>query len=204
MTFYSYSISFFVIYFYYQINRLADIQINIIILQFILSFIYIQMLNIRFHVYTHKIQKKLCLSAPFIYLVTRYLFPLKFSIYLLNIYYLFWTFIHLFELLIYQRNIIINSIRFGLLNELINLYENFGIQTLLNYLQQHIHIVTLSKIFWLTKIFVLPLGIRTIYTNPYITNMTIQNETIITNYNVTLTRTIYFTTLFYGTETIFT
>jgi len=99
---------------------------------------------------------------------------------------------------------IINLIRIRFLNELISLYDNFAIQTLFNYLQQRIHVITLLKIFWLTKILVLPLGIRTIYTNPYITNMTIQNETIITNYNVTLTRTIYFTTLFYGTETIFT
>jgi len=159
------------------------------------------MLNIRPYVNTHIIQKQLCYSAPFIYLIIRYLFPLKFSLYLLNIYYFFWLLIHLLESIIYQRYFIINLIRFSLLNEIINLYENFGIQTLFNYLQEHIHIVRLLKIFWLTKIFVLPLGIRTIYTNPFII---IKNETNLTNYNETLTKTIYFTSLFYGTETILT
>src|SRR5205085_1055229 len=105
---YSYTISFLVIYFYYQINRLAVVEINMFLLQIVLSFIYIQMLNIRFYVYTHKIQKQLCYLSPFIYLLTRYLFPLKYSIYILNIYYIFWILIHLSELFIYQRNIIIN------------------------------------------------------------------------------------------------
>jgi len=102
---------------------------------------------------------------------------------------------------------IITLIRIRFLNELISLYDNFAIQTLFNYLQQRIHVITLLKIFWLTKIIVLPLGIREIYTNPFVTNTTINiniiNETIM-NYNQTLTKTIYFTTLFYGTETIFT
>lgn len=207
MIFYSYTISLLVIYFYYQINRLTNIQINMFILQFILSSIYVQMLNIRFHVYTHSIQKNLCYLAPFLHLITRFLLPLKYSIYIQNIYYFFWTLIHLCELLIYQRNMIITLIRVRVVNELMNLYDNFGIQTLINYLQQRIHVTTLLKIFWLTKIIVLPLGIRTIYTNPYITNITINNnitnETIM-NYNETLTKTIYFTTLFYGTETVFT
>jgi hypothetical protein len=97
-------------------------------------------------------------------------------------------------------------IRNRFLSQLISLYDNFGIQALLSYLQQHIHAVILLKIFWLTKIIVLPLGIRTLYTTPFIINTTIQNNTNETTmiYNETLTKTIYFTTLFYGTETVFT
>jgi hypothetical protein len=64
--------------------------------------------------------------------------------------------------------------------------------------------VTLMKMFWLTKILILPLGIRTIYTNPFLNNITMKNELNIMNYNETLTKTIYFTVLFYGTETMFT
>jgi hypothetical protein len=99
---------------------------------------------------------------------------------------------------------IYTSLRYGLLNDLIQLYDNLGIQTLLNYLQQHIHITTLLKIFWLAKILILPLGIRTVYTNPFLNNTTMENETEMINYNETLTKTIYFTIVFYGTETMFT
>ncbi|CAF3779579.1 unnamed protein product [Adineta steineri] len=204
--FYSYTLSLLVIYLYYQINRFMDIQINTFVLQFILSAIYIQMLNIRSPVYTYPIQKRLCHIAPILYLVTRYIFPLTYSIYILNIYYLCWILIHLSEALIFQRDMIIHLIHIRILNQLINLYNNFGIQTLFNTLQHRIHVVTLMKIFWLTKIIIIPLGFRAVYTHPFIINTTTidtTNETIL-NYNTTLTKTIYFTTLFYGTETIFT
>jgi hypothetical protein len=163
-----------------------------------------QMLNIRSHVYTHTIQNRLCQLSPCLYLLTRYILPMKYSIYILNLFYFLWILIHISELLIYRRDRIHNSIRYGLLNHLINLYDNLGIQTLLNYIQEHIHIVTLMKMFWLTKILILPLGIRTIYTNPFLNNITMKNELNIMNYNETLTKTIYFTVLFYGTETMFT
>jgi predicted secreted protein len=200
--FYSYAISLLVIYFYHQINRFANINMNMFILQFLLSCICIQMLNIRSHVYTYKLQIRCCYFAPFIFLITRYLLPF-------NIFYLCWMFIHFSELVIYQRNMIFYLIRNRFLSELINFYDNFGLQTLLAYLQQHIHIVILLKIFWLTKIIVLPLGIRTIYANPFIINSTTKTDINITNttdmvYNETLIKTIYFTSIFYGTETIFT
>jgi len=178
---YSHAGSFIAFYFYYQINHLHDIQLNIFIFQCILSITFLRMLVRRSHVYTHTIQKCLCYLAPFLYLLTRYCFSLKFSINFLNLYYFLWIIIHLSELIIYERNAITNSIRFGLLHELYNLFENFGIQTLFNYLQQHIQIVTLLKFFWLIKVFVLPLSIRTIYTSPFLT----KNETDIINYNET-------------------
>ena len=104
------------------------------------------------------------------------------------------------------------------LNELISVYENLGMQMVLNYLQTRIQITTLLKIFWLTKVFVLPLGIRAIYTSPFVANIarfpnvTMNNGMLGYNvtmhrnaeYNVTLTKTIYFTTMYYGTETVLT
>jgi hypothetical protein len=191
-------------------------SINMYILQFLLSSIYIQMLNIRPRVRTYKIQTRLCHFAPFVLLITRYLISSNYNIYLLKFYYLIWTFVHFSELFICHQQTLINSIRIGFILELYHLYYNFGLQTLLTYLQTRIHVGTLLKIFWLTKIIVLPLGIRTIYTNPYIANVTLNiNDTInlnddITleekhiNYNETLVKTIYFTCLFYGTETMFT
>ncbi|CAF0936144.1 unnamed protein product [Rotaria sordida] len=246
--FYSYTISLLVIYFDYQMSYKTDIQssssINTYILQFLLSSIYIQMLNIRPRVRSFKIQTYVCHLAPFVLIVTRYLISTDYNKFILKFYYIIWTFIHLSELFICHQETIINIIynrflhdlynlygNFGLqtlinylqtqtiiniiynrfLHDLYNLYGNFGLQTLINYLQTRIHINTLLKIFWLTKIIVLPLGIRTIYTNPYISNINITNlNDNITlddkqiNYNVTLVKTIYFTSLFYGTETIFT
>ncbi|CAF1119822.1 unnamed protein product [Adineta steineri] len=217
--FYSYSISLLVIYFDYQMSCITDNQssssINMYILQFLLSSIYIQMLNIRPRVPSYKLQTRLCHLAPFVLIITHYLIPSNYNIYLLKIYYLIWTFIHLSELFIYHQQTIIDIIRIQFIQDLYHLYGNFGLQTLINYLQTRIHIVTLLKIFWLTKILVLPLCIRTIYTNPYIANVTLninttnsddnitlENQTM--TYNHTLVNTIYFTSLFYGTETMFT
>ncbi|CAF2711084.1 unnamed protein product [Rotaria sp. Silwood2] len=208
VTLYSYIITLLVIYFYYQINRLTNFPMNILILQCLLSLIYIQMINLRTHVYTYKIQKRFCLFAPWLFIIIRYSLSLNYSIYIINLYYLLWASIYIFELYLSQRETIIYVIRIHLLNELMNFYENFGVQRLINYLQQRIDLVTLLNIFWLTKILILPLGIRTMHTNPFITNTIIQNTTndinLTTNYNETLTKTIYFTILFYGTETSFT
>ncbi|CAF1112000.1 unnamed protein product [Rotaria sp. Silwood1] len=217
--FYSYTTSLLVIYFDYQMSYKTDIQssssINTYILQFLLSSIYIQMLNIRPRVGAYKIQTRLCHLAPFVLIVTRYLISTDYNISILKFYYIIWTLVHLSELFICHQETIINIIRNRFLHDLYHLYENFGLQTLINYLQTRIHINTLLKIFWLTKIIVLPLGIRTIYTNPYISNVTLNiNMTNLNNnitlddkklnYNETLVKTIYFTSLFYGTETIFT
>ncbi|CAF3341250.1 unnamed protein product [Rotaria sp. Silwood1] len=201
--FYSYIIRLIVLYLYYQSNRLTNFQLNIFILQCLLSLTYIQMINIRTHVYTYKIQKHFCLFAPWLIIITRYLFSLQYSINIINLYYFLWIFIYLFELYLAQQETLIYLTRIRFLNELMNFYENFGIQALINYLQQQIDMVTLLKIFWLTKILILPLGIRTIYTNPYLTNTTIDIN-LTTNYNETIVKTIYFTILFYGTETTFT
>ena len=202
--FYSYSISFFVIYFYYQINRLADVQQNMFILQFILSFIYIQMLNMRTYVHSHTIQKRLCYAAPFAYLLTRAVLPIRYSMVILNLYYFIWIVVHLSELIIYRRTRIFYSIRYDLLNNLIHFYENFGIQTLIDCLQQDIQFVVLLRIFWVTKIVLLPLGIRTIYTHPFLfNNQSKFNESDVLDYQQTLGKTIYFNVIFYGTETIF-
>ena len=80
--------------------------------------------------------------------------------------------------------------------------------TLINSLQQRIDFVTLLKIFWLTKIIILPLGLRQMYTNPFVVNTTINMDTLDNNvtldYNETFSKTIYFTLLYYGTETSFT
>lgn len=199
--FYSYSITFFVIYFYYQINRLADIEQNTFILQFILSFIHIQMLNMRSYVHSHTIQTRLCYSAPFVYLLTRVLLPVRLSMMILNVFYFSWIGIHLSELFIYRRNQIFYSIRYDLLNNLVHFYENFGLQTLIDCLQQDIQFVVLLRIFWLTKILLLPFGIRTIYTHPDLFNNPSKfNES---NYEETSGKTIYFNVIFYGTETVF-
>ncbi|CAF3342544.1 unnamed protein product [Rotaria socialis] len=217
--FYSYTISLLVIYFDYQMSYKTDIQssssIDTYILQFLLSSIYIQMLNIRPRVRAYKVQTRLCHLAPIVLIVTRYLISTNYNIPVLKFYYLIWTFVHLSELFLCHRQTILNLMRNRFINDLYHLYENFGLQTLINYLSTRIDVATLLKIFWLTKIIVLPLGIRTIYTHPYISNVTLNinmtnlndNMTLYdkqTNYNETLVKTIYFTSLFYGTETIFT
>lgn len=203
--FYSYTISFIVIYFDYQMNLISDnpniSSLNICILQILLSSVYIQMLNIRPRVSSHRFQKHLCQCASILLLITRYLNLSVYSLYLLRFYYCIWIAAHLAELFLCHRRDLFDILGGRSIEELYHLYQNLGIQTLLNYIQSRIHIVTLLKIFWLTKIIVLPLGFRAMYTSPYLTNTT--NQTI-EDYNQTTTKTIYFTTLFYGTETMFT
>lgn len=217
--FYSYTISFLVIYFDYQMTSLAEnptsSSINMCVLQFILSSIYIQMLNIRPKTRSYKLQTYLCHFAPCALLLTRFLLPSSMNIYLLKSYYWIWALVHLSEFLFFHRQILTNIFSPRLIQELYHLQQNFGFQTLISYLQTRIFVGTLMKIFWLTKILVLPLGFRAIYSNPYIINGTLSiNETDsigsisfeekYTNYNETLVKTIYFTALFYGTETTFT
>lgn len=206
--FYSYTISFLVIYFDYQMNLISEntntSSINMYILQFLLSTIYIQMLNIRPRMSSYKIQTRLCHCAPLVLIITRYLNSSIYSLYLLRFYYLIWIIAHLSELIICHRDHLVDILGIRSIEELFHLYRNLGFQTLLNYIQTQIHIGTLLKVFWITKIIVLPLGFRTIYTNPFVvTNLTEMNSTIV-DYNQTTTKTIYFTTLFYGTETMFT
>ncbi|UJR13713.1 hypothetical protein I4U23_000724 [Adineta vaga] len=217
--FYSYTISLLVIYFDYQMSCITDSQtsssINMYILQFLLSSVYIQMLNIRPRVRSYTIQTRLCHFAPFVLILTRYLLSTKYNVYILKSYYLFWTFVHLTELFIYHIDTVINYIRIDFIQDLYNVYESLGFQTLLNYLQNRIHVLTLLKIFWLTKIIVLPLCIRNIYTNPYIANVTLNLNMTNSEQNITFDnkqlfnnqtsiKTIYFISLFYGTETMFT
>ena len=226
--FYSYTISFLVIYLDYQMTKVTDSQassINTYILQFLLSSIYVQMLNIRPRVRSYRLQTRLCHCAPIVLIVTRYLVPTYYSTATLKSYYFVWTAVHLMELCIYHRDSIVNVVRNRFLNELYHLYDNFGLQVLMNYLQARIFFVTLLKIFWLAKIIVLPLCIRTIHKNPYVTRAqfnasAIGNGTINVNgtssiehptlspgeipYDETLIKTIYYTSLFYGTETVFT
>lgn len=217
--FYSYTISLLVIYFDYQMSYKTDIQnsssIDTYILQFLLSSIYIQMLNMRPRVTAYKAQTRLCHLAPFVLIVTRYLVSTNYSTSILKLYYMIWMLVHLSELFIFHQKSIVDVMQNRFIRDLYHLYDNFGLQTLLNYLQTRIDVATLLKIFWLTKIIVLPLGIRTIYTSPYISNTTLNinmmndsddttTEAKDITYNQTLVKTIYFTSLFYGTETIFT
>ena len=217
--FYSYTISLLVIYFDYQMSCITDSQtsssINMYILQFLLSSIYIQMLNIRPRVRSYTIQTRLCHCAPFVLILTRYLIFTKYDHLLLKCYYLIWTFVHLTELFVCHKETIVNYIRVDFIQDLYHLYENLGFQTLINYLQTRIYVSTLLKIFWLTKILILPLCIRNIYSNPYIANVTLnlnmtsseENVTLAEKemlYNETTIKTIYYTSLFYGTETMFT
>lgn len=217
--FYSYTISFLVIYFDYQMTSLAEnptsSSINMCVLQFLLSSVYIQMLNIRPKARSYKLQTRLCHFAPCALLMTRFLLSSNWSIYLLKSYYVVWALIHLSEFLFFHQHILTEIFSLRLMKELFHLQQNFGFQTLISYLQTRIYVGTLMKIFWLTKILVLPLGIRSIYSNPYIMNITSNiNETDsiehltfdekYTNYNETSMKTMYFTALFYGTETTFT
>ncbi|CAF0986426.1 unnamed protein product [Adineta ricciae] len=217
--FYSYTISLLVIYFDYQMSCITDSQtsssINMYVLQFLLSSIYIQMLNIRPRVRSYTIQTYLCHLAPFVLILTRYLISTKYDHQLLKSYYLIWTVAHLTELFVCHKRTIVNYIRVDFIQDLYHLYENLGLQTLLSYLQTRIHVSTLLKIFWLAKIFVLPLCIRNIYSNSYIANVTLnlnmtsseENVTAVDKemqYNETTIKTIYYTSLFYGTETMFT
>jgi len=195
---YSYSISFYVFYFYYQFNyHQLHIQWNIFILQFLLSLIYLQMLNMRSQVRINNLQKSFCYCAPILYFFTRYFLSIRMSCLILNIYYCLWLICHLLEIILYQRESIYHFLRYGILTNLLQIYHNLGLQVLLNYLQEHIHFLTLLKLFWLVKISVIPLCIRMIYTQPFVKNATIEYT------NETLINTIYFTTMFYGTETIF-
>ena len=182
-------------------------QLNMFILQIVLSSIYLQMLKLRSSVYTHPLQARFCFFAPLLYLLTRLLFPLKYSIFIQNSFYLSWLIVHFAESIVCQGDMLLLFIRTSFLSEIVSLYNNFGVQALINYLQHRIDATTLLKIFWLTKIIVLPLGFRTMYTHPFLINGTantnVTNETI-ADYNTTLTKTVYFTALFYGTETTFT
>ena len=217
--FYSYTISLLVIYFDYHMTSVIDNQsssINLYLLQFLLSSIYIQMLNIRPRVPSYKLQTRLCHFAPFALIITRYLLPSTLNIPVLRSYYLLWTIVHLTEIFFFHRQTIIDYVQNGFFQELYQCYQNLGLQGLFSYLQLRICIFTLLKIFWLTKIIVLPLGLRTPYTNPYITNATSNVHLIINSsqihlpdyqsmhYNTTGLKTMYFTGLFYGTETILT
>ncbi|CAF2056268.1 unnamed protein product [Rotaria magnacalcarata] len=208
VVFYSYIISLLAIYLNYQIVRLSKFQINMFGIQLIFSLIYIQMINVRSHLNTYKIEKRLCQLSPLLFLFTRYLFSLKLNTYIIHLYYFLWICVHLFELVISQQETIFYIIRIRFLHELISLYENFGIQTLINSLQQRIDFVTLLKIFWLTKIIISPLGLRQMYTIPFVVNTTINMDALDNNitldYNETFAKTIYFTLLYYGTETTFT
>ncbi|CAF0727489.1 unnamed protein product [Adineta ricciae] len=202
--FYSYTTSLLVIRFYYQINRATDIELNMIILQFIFSVMYLQMLKLRPYVHSHRIQVWICQSAPLVYLFTRFFLSLPYGIYLQNLYCIVWLLAHLSELFIYQIESMLYLIQIRVLAGTFRFYNNFGIQTVLTYLQQRIDIITLMKIFWLTKILIIPLGFRTIYSNPFIINVTNSHNETIEDYNTTLTKSIYFTVLYYGTETTFT
>lgn len=185
-----------------------------ILLQVILPYVYNQMLNIRPISYSTLLERRFCFVAPFIFILGRYILPTRYGMPLLNVYYLVWALVHLSEALIDQRQTIFHLMRTEFLNEIIALYQNLGLQTVFGYLQEHIHIVTLLKIFWLTKVVVSPLGFRETYSNPFLnnatrpwndttTNVTLAlNETFV--YNETLSKTVYFTTLYYGTETVFT
>ena len=228
--FYSYTISMLVIYFDYQMTSITDSpstsSIHLYILQFLLSSIYIQMLNIRPRVPSYKVQTRLCHFAPFALLITRYLISSRYSNTLLKAYYFFWAIVHLAEFLRFHRQTVVNLFRQCFLRELYPLYHNLGGQALISYLQARVYVVTLLKIFWLAKVLVLPLGVRSMRTHPYLTNRTLhlnvigngtfENGTSSFEENVnlmektvgvegeTLLKTIYFTGLFYGTETIFT
>ena len=216
--FYSYTISFLVIYFYYQMHRLTEIHINMLLLQIILSLVYIQMINMRLTVQSTALQRTLCYLAPVFFLITRFIFSSSFGLFTWKCYFLIWTSVHLSEALIYQRQTIVRLLRSEFVNDLINLYENRGLQIILNYLQENIHIVSLLKIFWFTKILVSPLGFRAVYAKPFLNNasrqwnLTLLNSTLTVtgamenrlDYNETLATTMYFTAIYYGTETVFT
>lgn len=195
---YSYIISCFVIYFFYQLNYAKIREKNRLFLQLILSLTYLQMLNIYSHNYLHKIQKFFPYFSPILFIFTCYLLPLNISTYLLTIYCNIWLLINIFDLILSTYDKIKTSLTTDFYNELWIYYENFSINLLVTYLQEHIHLSILLKIFWLTKVLIVPLGVRTIYSNPYIIT---DNQA---NYDITLNKTIYFTCLYYGTETVFT
>jgi hypothetical protein len=193
-------------------------HLNMILLQIILSSIYIQMINMRSVVQSTALQRTLCYLVPVFSVIVRFLFSSSFGLSIWNSYFLIWTSVHLSEALVYQRQTIIRSIRSEFVNEMLALYENRGVQMVLNYLQENIHIMSLLKIFWFTKILISPLGIRAAYTKPFVnngtvdwnlpllnTNLTIsESMEIRLNYQETLTSTMYFTSIYYGTETVFT
>ena len=188
-------------------------SINLYVLQFLSSSIYIQMLNIRPRVPSYKIQTRLCHFAPFALIITRYLISSRYNSTLLKGYYFLWALVHLAEFVRFHSRTVVELIRQCFLEELYPLYQNLGLPTLFNYLQTRIDVGTLLKIFWLTKIFVLPLGIRSVHTHPYLNinltgNQSFENVTLaektMGDESETLFKTMYFTSLFYGTETIFT
>ena len=228
--FYSYTISLLVIFFDYQMTALLEnstaSSFNMYILQFILSSIYLQMLNLRPRVASYRIQTSLCHFAPFALIVTHYFVPFSMKYTVLRLYYLLWTSVHVFELFRYHSQTVIDLVRDRFLHELYPIHQNLGFQTLLDYVQSNANILTLLKIFWITKIVILPLGIRSLYRNPYLNNVTVSTtssteglnnvadvDTSVDllssskspdSYEETFLKTIYFTCLFYGTETILT
>lgn len=221
VNFYSYTVSLLVIYFDYHmtayVGNSSSHSINMYILQFILSSIYIQMLNLRPRSSSYKYQMYLCHFAPFALIISHHLAPTSMNISILRGYYLLWTSVHLSEVFVHRGQEIYDLIRDRFFHELYPIQVNFGFQTVLDYIQTNAHVLTLLKIFWLAKILISPLGIRSVYSNPHITNGTILQNT--TNlelseneasndasviHNETMWKTMYFTGLFYGTETILT
>ena len=188
-------------------------SLNLYVLQFLSSSIYIQMLNIRPRGPLYKIQTRLCHFAPFALIITRYLISSQYNSSLLKGYYFLWALVHFAEFVRFHSQTVVELIHQCFLQELYPLYQNLGLPTMFNYLQTRIDFLTLLKIFWLTKIFVLPLGIRSVHTHPHLNmnltgngsfaNVTLAEKTM-GDKGETLFKTMYFTSLFYGTETIFT
>lgn len=173
-------------------------------IQLLISLIYIQMIQIRSNVFMFKLEKTFCQISLFLFIITN-LFSIKENFYMINGFFLTWLFIHILEVIIYHQAHISYILRVEFFNRIIRLYENFGIQSFINYLQQRIPMITLLRIFWLTKIIILPIGIRQIYTNPYVINTTIKSDDNTTiSYDESFAKTVYFTFLYYGTETTFT
>ena len=121
------------------------------------------------------------------------------------------------ELCIYHRDSIVHVIRDQFLNELYRLYDEEDVQGLINHFHARIFFATLFKIFWLAKIIALPLCLRAIHTHPYVTRVQFNDTTHVNGtgsmdppssgdipYNETLIKTLYYTGLFYGTETLLT
>ncbi|CAF1355156.1 unnamed protein product, partial [Didymodactylos carnosus] len=259
---YSYIFSGIIIYYYYQVAKFiqltSSLSLNTYIIQFLLYSMYSQIQTIRPHVQTIKIQMLFGKIAPFLLILLKNVTFVNNRVWMINCFYYLWILFYLSEIFVSHRRSLYNFYIQKFLLDIYTIIRTLGLPTLFNYVQVRVRIITLFKIFYFTKLILMPLYFRSVYETPYVngpsnvlsssikslnlTNIyTLLNMTTTTNitnnvninrtllienlmqkhpnliqqlnnqyqqqkqaYNVTFTKTIYFTTLYYGTETTFT
>lgn len=209
---YSYTVSLLMICSSYYIHRRIGINYYLSGIELLILASYLQMLQIRPRVFSFWIQRSFCYWTAVIFISNRLLFSLNIKSTWIDIYYCSWLLVHLSEILIFRPQQILRIIMVNCLQEFFSLYRIGGLQEVLSYLQEHIPVTRLLKIFWCTKVVISPLGIRYLYKTPVFNEVIYQfkmvsNESIeqienVNYLNQSWTSSFYLTTIFHATETV--